>query len=681
MILHKLTFNNVGLFRGTQTIHLTPKSGKPIILIGGMNGAGKTTLLDAVRLCLYGRRSLGRRISLHEYHNYLVEIIHRNPTSNSSQNHASVALEFEYARDNEKKRYRIERSWKCHRGREIVKEVLAIYENDRLNTEFEKEHWQDYINELIPIGVSQFFFFDGENVRKLVDDSGHDVFLGESIKALLGLNLVERLQSDLRVYANRLVERDSPESVQQEIGEVELEIENLRNRFADIEVESEKIATQIDDLESEIEQQEHRLATEGGNYAQQRGNLQRQQEQLQTDIEDLENKIRVQCGELFPFALVPENLNRLKTQLLNELQLDEWDAKNRALKAHNDLLLEHLPSEEFWADTSLETTQISEIQNKVASLLTKQLEYPKELRGLKKIRERSSAEYDCIPGWIDACLNKVPQEFKEVNGALEIARSELKKIENALQKAPPEDVLKPIIENLSELNKTLGQLQEQKQNIDETIYLLTDQVEKAEQKRDMLYHTQQQRQAHIQRPKQVENVQTVLAEYTAQLTQAKMITLSNAIVEGFNQLSHKPDRIKRVELDPQTFAVTLYDTYNRSISKDELSAGEQQIYTTALLWGLAKTSGKPLPMILDTPLGRLDSNHRQLLIEHYFPYVSHQVVLLSTDTEIVNHLLSLLKPHISHAFHLAYRQTEGHTTIEEGLFWVVCHAPKSDSHL
>ena len=79
-----------------------------------------------------------------------------------------------------------------------------------------------------------------------------------------------------------------------------------------------------------------------------------------------------------------------------------------------------------------------------------------------------------------------------------------------------------------------------------TIHLLIDQIEKTEQRREMLYRTQQQRQAHIKRPKQVEDVQTVLAEYTAQLTQAKIVTLSNAIVEGFNQLSHKPDRMKRV---------------------------------------------------------------------------------------------------------------------------------------
>ena len=668
MILHKLTLNNVGLFRGRQTITLTPNTNKPIILIGGMNGAGKTTLLDAVRLCLYGKRSLGNRVSNNEYHNYLSEIIHRSTTANSPIDSASASLEFEYARDGEKKRHTVERSWKRQRGGETVKEVVAIYENNSLNTEFEVEHGQDYINELVPISISQFFFFDGENVRKLVDDSGHDVFLRESIKALFGLNLVERLQSDLHIYSNRLVKRDSPESVQEEIAKVELEIKNLRNRLVDVEVKSEKTITQIDNLESEIEQQEHRLAIEGGNYARQRGNLNYQLEQLQIEIEDLENKIRVQCEELFPFALIPENLERLKAQFLKELQLDEWKAKNRALKAHKDLLLEHLPSEEFWAGISLKRTQISKIQNKVASLLAEQLECPEELRGFKKIRERSPSEYNCVLEWIDACLNKVPQEFREVNGALEIAQSELKKVENALQKVPPEDVLKPIIENLSELNKKLGQLQIQEQNTNEKIRSLKDQIEKVEQRREILYRTQQQRQAHIQRPKRVKDVQTVLAEYTVQLTQAKMVTLSNAIVEGFSQLSHKPDRIKRVELDPQTFAVTLYDTHNRLISKDELSAGEQQIYTTALLWGLARTSGKPLPMILDTPLGRLDTIHRQLLVEHYFPYVSHQIVLLSTDTEIVGHLLSLLKPHISHTFRLAYQQTEGHTTIEEGYF-------------
>ena len=668
MILHKLTLNNVGLFRGRQTINLTPSSKKPIILIGGMNGVGKTTLLDAVRLCLYGRRALGDRVSLNEYHGYLSKIIHRNPISDSSLNQAAVSLEFEYARDGEKKEYRIERLWKHQRSREVVKETLTIYENNRLNTEFETDHWQDYINELIPIGVTKCFFFDGENIQKLVNDSSHDAFLAESIKTLLGLNLVERLQSDLRIYANRLVKHSSPESVQKEITEVDLEINKLQVRLAEAREDWEEVLSQIKTLETDIRQQESKFASEGGIYAKNMGNLKNQQEQIQTEIEYLKNKIRAQCGELFPFALVPENLKRLRRQFLKELQLDEWEAKNNALEAHNSILLENLPSEKFWSGMSLKSAQITEIQSRVASLLTKQLDCPEELRGFKKIRDRSPSEYDYILEWIDNSLNKVPQEFIELNEALKNAQLELHRIEDALQKVPPEDVLKSMIEHLSELNKTLGQRQRQEQNSNESIRLLEGQLAEAEQKRDSLYRSQQLRQAHIQRPKRVEGVQSVLASYTKQLTQAKIATLGNAIVDGFNELSHKQDRIKRVELDPQTFAVTLYDTYNRPLLKDELSAGEKQIYTTALLWGLAKTSGKTLPMIIDTPLGRLDTTHRQLLVEHYFPYVSHQVILLSTDTEVTGDLLSLLKPHISHVFHLAYQQAEGSTTIKKGYF-------------
>ena len=159
----------------------------------------------------------------------------------------------------------------------------------------------------------------------------------------------------------------------------------------------------------------------------------------------------------------------------------------------------------------------------------------------------------------------------------------------------------------------MGSFGKQDQDTEESIRTLSYQLEVAERKLDKLRYTQQLEEAYIQRQKRVENVQSVLSKYTAQLTHTKIATLGGAIVEGFNQFSHKPDRIRRVEFTPETFSVTLYDTQNRPLLKEELSAGEKQIYTTALLWALAKTSGKALPMILDTPLGRLDSNHRQHL--------------------------------------------------------------------
>ena len=669
MILHKLTLNNVGLFRGKQTIRLTPNGRGPIILIGGMNGAGKTTLLDAVRLCLYGKRALGNRVSHNEYYDYLSAMIHRGPDSVMPLNHAGVSLEFEYAYGGETRQYQVERAWRQYGlNHRTVDEGLTIYENDLLDTEFGIEHWQDRIEELIPIGVSQFFFFDGEDIQKLADDSSHDLYLAESIKSLLGLNLVERLQSDLRIYANRLIKRDSPEPVQEEINTVEIETTSLISSLAEMQEQTESLHTQIAKLETQITRQESRIAAEGGSYAEKRESLKLRQEQLHTDIEAFESDIRDLCGELFPFALVPGLLKRLGERLVKEKELDEWETRDQVLKTQNTKVLETLASEVFWDDVSLSVPQIETVRAKIEPLLKTQLERPETLRDFKKIRDRSPSEYDRLLEWIDSCLDEVPQEFCELNDVLKEAQAELQKVEQALQKVPPEEVLKPLVEKLSALNQKLGELRKQEQDTEQSIRTLSYQLEVAERKLDKLRYTQQLEEAHIQRQKRVENVQSVLSAYTVQLTQAKITTLGNAIVEGFNQFSHKPDRIRRVELNPQTFAVTLYDTHNRPLLKEELSAGEKQIYTTALLWALAKTSGKALPMILDTPLGRLDSSHRQLLVERYFPYASRQVVLLSTDTEVEGDLHSLLEPHISHTFHLAYQQSEGRTTIEEGYF-------------
>lgn len=668
MILHKLTLKDVGLFRGVQTIHLTPSCGKPLILIGGMNGTGKTTLLETVRLCLYGRRALGSRISQKGYNEFLSKMIHRNPNLPLAPQQAAVSLEFEYTRSNEKILFRVERSWQRYGSIGNIKETLTIYENDELNTEFDARHWQDYLDELIPIGVSQFFFFDGEDIQKLTDDSSHDLSIAESIKALLGLNLVERLQSDLRIYTNRLLKISSPEPVKKEIETIESEVTTLKTLLTDAETHAESLRTQIKDIEAQIMQQESRIAAEGGNYAERREGLKLEQERLYTEIEEVKNKIRDRCAGLFPFALGPDLLKRLRKQLLKEIELNEWESRNLALKTQNAKVLEILESGTFWDDVSLSASEIEIVRSKIAPLLKTQFERPVRLQTFKKKRDRSVSEYNQLLKWVDACLNDVPQEFQALNDTLKEKHLEQQKVEQSLQRVPDEDILKPMIENLSLLNQGLGQLHKQGQDADRSIRSLNYQLAETERKLQKLYNTEQLREANIQRQKRVEDVQSVLSIYTTKLTETKIVTLGNAIVEGFNQLSHKPDRIKRVDIDPRTFAVTLYDTDNQPLSKEELSAGEKQIYSTALLWGLAKTSGKVLPMILDTPLGRLDSNHRQLLIERYFPYASHQVILLSTDTEIDKSFLSLLEPHLSHTLHLVYQQTEARTTIEDGYF-------------
>ena len=170
MILHRLTLRDFGLFSGENTFSLTPRTKyrmrRPVILIGGKNGTGKTTILEAVRLCLYGARSLGDRVSRKEYHEYLASSIHHSQVTLLELKQASVALEFEHAHSGEKNYYHVERRWEVRKStKEPIRESLTIHKNNEPLSDFETDHWQDFLNELIPIGLSQLFFFDGEKIH------------------------------------------------------------------------------------------------------------------------------------------------------------------------------------------------------------------------------------------------------------------------------------------------------------------------------------------------------------------------------------------------------------------------------------------------------------------------------------------------------------------------------------
>ena len=140
------------------------------------------------------------------------------------------------------------------------------------------------------------------------------------------------------------------------------------------------------------------------------------------------------------------------------------------------------------------------------------------------------------------------------------------------------------------------------------------------------------------------------------------------MLEAFRTLLRKKDLVHGLTIDPETFVVTLTGSNNQELPFDRLSAGERQLLATALLWGLARASGRPVPTVIDTPLGRLDSSHRRHLVERYFPMASHQVLLLSTDEEIVGPYHKALAPFVARHYILAHDEALGHTHIEQGYF-------------
>jgi DNA sulfur modification protein DndD len=167
----------------------------------------------------------------------------------------------------------------------------------------------------------------------------------------------------------------------------------------------------------------------------------------------------------------------------------------------------------------------------------------------------------------------------------------------------------------------------------------------------------------------VSRTRLVMQEFLARATQRKIDRLSELITESFRFLVHKRTLVERIAIDPATFAITLVDDAGRTLAKQRLSEGEKQIFAISVLWGLARASSRPLPAIIDTPMARLDATHRSHLIERYFPHASHQVIILSTDTEVDHGYYKALSLHVARAYHLDYNDSTKAMTAEEGYFW------------
>ena len=271
--------------------------------------------------------------------------------------------------------------------------------------------------------------------------------------------------------------------------------------------------------------------------------------------------------------------------------------------------------------------------------------------------------------WIGQVTTEIKDKIRSLADDLERAHRELHKVADALRKVPTDDVLGPVLEEIHTLNQKLVKSSTDAILKDEALKEL--EIELAESERHHGYLAQKLAAAarHSGKLQLLPRIQTTLDEYRTKLIEKKVSQLQSAVTECFNLLCRKKDTLRTIRIDSKAFSISLCDRQNRPLQKAQLSAGEKQIYAVSMLWALAKTSGRPLPIVIDTPLARLDSEHRKLLIEHYFPLASHQVIILSTDTEVDQLHFDELRPAIARIYHLDYDQSLSSTSIKQGYFW------------
>lgn len=200
MIFTELVLQNFGPYAGRQVINLRPEKDNnpcPIILLGGMNGGGKTTLMDAIRLALYGARAKCSTRNNLSYAEFLSQAVN-NQASLIDQ--ARIELAFEHLVNEQWRQYRIVRYWT--KQPKDGKDTLGILDEDWPDPALANT-WDEYIETLLPLGISNLFLFDGEQVKELAEQDVPPDSVKDSMQTLLGLELAERLAVDLDILASR----------------------------------------------------------------------------------------------------------------------------------------------------------------------------------------------------------------------------------------------------------------------------------------------------------------------------------------------------------------------------------------------------------------------------------------------------------------------------------------------
>ncbi|MBS9772437.1 MAG: DNA sulfur modification protein DndD, partial [Trichodesmium erythraeum GBRTRLIN201] len=623
MIFLELVLQNFGPYFGKQTINLRPTLSDrpcPIILFGGMNGGGKTTLLDAIRLALYGHRAQCSTRGNLTYGDFLSQCVNRNtpPTEKTR-----IELAFEHIQDDQIVEYRIVRTWE--KNPKDGKDTLGILDGEWPDY-YLANTWDEYIENLLPLGISNLFLFDGEQVKELAELETPPPLVVDAIQSLLGLELAERLAADLDILVTRKKKQLSKtkeianlEEIEQKINQQKTDLELIKDKKIDLEKKLKK-------SQQKQKKAMRKFVSEGGKIAAERSQLEQELKDTELDVDNARQEMVELAGGALPIALISPLLEQASSQGDLEILRHEAEIALDAFQERDKRLLNYLD------DLSISTDKISKIEE---FLNQENLTLKDDINQVNE--PWLSADEETLILLENLLRYEIEDSLKSARESLTRLKDfevEIDILEKQLAAAAPPEAYEILATTLQESQTELARAEVAYENSKRDSKKLEDAI--TQTKKELLSYTDETIERHnIQHIiNSSAKVKQTLQLFKHKLTLKKLNKLEREVTECFRYLLHKSDLVHRVAIDTDNFTLFLYNNQGQLVPKNRISAGEKQLLAISFLWGLARVSGRRLPVAIDTPLGRLDSSHRQNLVERYFPAASHQVILFSTDTEI-----------------------------------------------
>ena len=656
MILDDLTLTNFGLFAGHQRMLLTPPSeGKTIVLFGGLNGGGKTTLLEALQLCLFGAHAKTASRGRLGYSDYLSRCIH----DKDGEDTAGIQITFRHTVEGAEECYSIRRRWRRANGR--CREEFDVLKGGSLAPAL-AENWASHVEELLPANIAHLFFFDGEQIERYASATDSASLIGTGIQNLLGLDVVDQLDKDVRVFERRKKAERLDDEARSKVVAVESQLSDLGRRIETLKQERAGLRNRIERARRELEAVEEEFERAGGRLFEQR-------QEIEAGAAAAEGAVVKSADGLRSIASGPLPLLMIRGLLAS---VGKRDAEERETTIARQLI-GLLVVRDREVDTYLAKRGVDE---ETRALLRN---YFDEDRAAQETRAGRATSLDLLDGGRGALaallggqLDEMAREADERLTAHGEAQSAATHARSVHESIPEGDAVAEIVNRRTAVVALIAEYEAQEVRMAVEVERLGREAERGARRLTGLMEAdvrdRERRDDRERALRSAAKVHETLSAFRRAVVGRHVSRIEHLVLESYQHLLRKTSLVNRVVVDADTYSLTLVGKAGEAVRAESLSAGERQLLGIALLWGLAKASGRPLPMAIDTPLGRLDTGHRRHFVERYLPHASHQTLVFSTDEEIVGHYLERLQPWIGRSYHLNYDDVKGRTVVEPGYF-------------
>ncbi|MGH7027484.1 DNA sulfur modification protein DndD [Brevundimonas sp.] len=650
-----IEIDNLLAYDGVSRVELPDVSpDRNIVLIWGRNGMGKTSFLTALKILFTGvevdhHRRAGLKVGNTSERQYVMGdganwlgLFNRRAVEVARRTGGRATARVLATWVENGRTYQAQRSWTTD-GLTYTHEIVVYDGEDRLV----RGAAEARLGELLPRDFVDFFFFDGEEVKELAEGIGKK---SVDVDRLLGLTFVDELAKAVEEAANRRFKRNADRLVRDEIEGIEKDLARTeRHRRAatdDLQDLDQQIAATSAEL-AHMQTWRENLAVGASGAA--RETLEARQATVKEQVQTAIGTIAARVPPLSPFyanmGLLREALKAVEQRLAGA-----GSAETTLVRA----VVKSLPD---WIDQADVDLRPEQRQGLVQAL-------GERLEGLRARSvddglfhalnlERAESLQALLLRWSISG----PAERDVQAGELEKAKQlqlELDQIADTLMRMEAGsranlEEYKRLVTDIGKAEVQLREWHERRGQLTERVRESGEEVQRLRVRLVELYANQKQVARVAHEAEHMRAVARALREYRDARRITVKLALEQAINTRFGQLVQGHHLIEHIKLT-DTYTMEFLDAGQRPIGRASLSSGLKQLAATALLWAMKDVSGRDIPVVIDTPLGRIDRENQNNLLDNYYPHISGQVIVLPTNSEIDREKLGRLDPHVARHF-------------------------------